>query len=62
MSRIKRITEQTRPFAAIYRGVPVVMALFLGVTDLGLPVQGMAAEYPDGTRVVAIVPSPIDPA
>jgi hypothetical protein len=51
-----RITTQTRPFAALYRGVPVMLALFFGVLPTGERVRGLAAEYADGVRVIAVVP------
>ena len=50
-----RVTHTSRPFAAIVRGVPVLLALFLGVQN-GRPVQGVAALYPDGTRAVGVLP------
>jgi len=51
-----KITSQTRPFAALYRGVPVMLALFFAVLPTGERVRGVAAEYADGVRVVAVVP------
>lgn len=39
----------------MFRGAPVLVALFLAVTPEGRPVRGMAAQYPDGTRVVGML-------
>jgi len=51
-----RLTHKSRPFAALVRGVPVLLALFVAVTPEGQTVQGVAAQYPDGTRVVGVAP------
>lgn len=52
-----RITRQSRPVRAIVRGVPVLLALFVAVTPEGRTVQGVAAQYPDGSRAVGMVPT-----
>jgi len=51
-----KITTQTRPFPAVYRGVPVLLALFFAVMPTGERVRGLAALYPTGDQVVAVVP------
>ena len=51
-----RITEASQPFAAVYRGVPVFLAMFMGVRASGERVQGVAAMYPDGSKVIAVTP------
>lgn len=38
----------------MFRGVPVLVALFLAVTPEGRLVRGMAAQYPDGSQVVGM--------
>lgn len=53
-----RLTHRSRPMAAVFRGVPVLFALFVAVTPEGRTVQGVAAQYPDGTRAVAMLPAP----
>lgn len=53
---LRTVTHRTRPFLAVLRGVPVLVALFLGTTETGERVQGMAALYPDGTQALAVAP------
>lgn len=51
-----KITTKTRPFVAVYRGVPVLLAMFFAVMPTGERVRGVAALYPTGEQVVSVVP------